>query len=93
MDQENIKVETAGGLEKDILPPPPPPLDKKRKRKRLVIGVTVLVVLIAVVIYYIYFIAPYESTDDAFVDAYVTVVSSRVPGQVGATAGKRQSMG
>ena len=60
----------------------PPPPDKKRKRKRLVIGVTVLAVLIAVVIYYIYFIAPYESTDDAFVDAYVTVVSSRVPGQV-----------
>jgi membrane fusion protein (multidrug efflux system) len=35
-----------------------------------------------VVVYYVSCIAPYESTDDAFVDAYVTVVSSRVPGQV-----------
>ena len=60
----------------------PPPPKQKRKRKLLVIGVVGLVVLVGVVIYYIHFIAPYESTDDAFIDGYVTLVSPRVPGQV-----------
>jgi membrane fusion protein (multidrug efflux system) len=60
----------------------PPPPKRKQKRKLLVIGVMVLVILAAVVIYYIHFIAPYESTDDAFIDGYVTIVSPRVPGQV-----------
>jgi membrane fusion protein (multidrug efflux system) len=41
-----------------------------------------LVLLIAVILYYHEFIAPYESTDDAFIDGYVTLVSPRVPGQV-----------
>jgi len=45
-------------------------------------GVAALVVLAAVVLYYLEFIAPYESTDDAFVDGYTTLVSARVPGQV-----------
>src|SRR5271166_3719429 len=80
MDQENIKVETPGGLEKDIMPPPP------RKRTRLhkvfLAGVAALVLLIAVIVYYHEFIAPYESTDDAFIDGYVTIISPRVPGQV-----------
>ena len=35
-----------------------------------------------VVVYYREFIEPYESTDDAFVDGYTTLVSARVPGQV-----------
>ncbi|HEX4051569.1 MAG TPA: HlyD family secretion protein [Steroidobacteraceae bacterium] len=39
-------------------------------------------VIAAVVLYYIRFVAPYESTDDAFVDGYTTLVSARVPGQV-----------
>ena len=60
----------------------PPPPKKKRKRKLLILGVVGLAVLIAVVVYYIHFIAPYESTDDAFIDGYITIVSSRVPGQV-----------
>lgn len=41
-----------------------------------------LLVLVAVTVYYLRFVAPYESTDDAFIDGYVTLVSSRVPGQV-----------
>jgi multidrug resistance efflux pump len=79
MEEPNKKTETTG-----VATPEPvvPPLKKKRKRKLLVIGVVRLVVLIAVVIYYIHFIAPYESTDDAFIDGYVTIVSSRVPDQV-----------
>ena len=80
MDQENIKVETTGGIEKEPLPPP---LRKRTpKQKFLLAGVAGLVLLIAVILYYHEFIAPYESTDDAFIDGYVTLVSPRVPGQV-----------
>ena len=80
MDQEDIKVETAGGLEKDIMPPPP--RKRTRQQKFLLAGIAGLVLLIAVILYYHEFIAPYESTDDAFIDGYVTLVSPRVPGQV-----------
>ncbi len=47
-------------------------------RARTLVAVAVL----AVTIYYIGFIAPYEDTDDAFIDGYVPLISSRVPGQV-----------
>jgi len=78
--EEQVKItETAGAATPGPVPPPP---KKKRKQKLLVIGAVGLLVLVAVVVYYIHFIAPYESTDDAFIDGYVTIVSSRVPGQV-----------
>jgi membrane fusion protein, multidrug efflux system len=80
MEQENIKVEPAGGLEKDIMPPPP--RKRGRQQKLLLAGVAGLVLLIAVILYYREFIAPYKSTDDAFIDGYVTLVSPRVPGQI-----------
>jgi membrane fusion protein, multidrug efflux system len=81
MEEKNIKVETTGGLEKEVKPPPPP-RKKGHKLKFLLAGAALLVVLIAVVFYYFLFIAPYESTDDAFIDGYVTMISPRVPGQV-----------
>jgi membrane fusion protein (multidrug efflux system) len=80
MDPENIKVEATAGLEKDIMPPPP--RKRTRQQKVLLAGVSGLILLIAVVFYYFLFIAPYESTDDAFIDGYVTLISPRVPGQV-----------
>jgi membrane fusion protein (multidrug efflux system) len=80
MDADNIKVETTGGLVKDIVPPPP--RKRRRQQKLLLAGVAGLVLLIAVILYYRYFISPYESTDDAFIDGYVTLISPRVPGQV-----------
>ncbi len=80
MDQENIKVETPGGLGKDIIPPPP--RKRTRQQKVLVAGIAGLVLLIVVILYYREFIAPYESTDDAFIDGYVTLISPRVSGQV-----------
>ncbi len=79
MEEPSKKTETPGTAAPEPMPPPP---KQKRKRKLLVIGVVGLVVLVGVVIYYIHFIAPYESTDDAFIDGYVTFVSPRVPGQV-----------
>jgi membrane fusion protein (multidrug efflux system) len=80
MDKEKSKVESARGDEKEVMPPPP--RKRSRQQKVLLAGVAGLVLLIAVVFYYHDFIAPYESTDDAFIDGYVTLISSRVPGQV-----------
>jgi membrane fusion protein (multidrug efflux system) len=80
MEQENIKAEATGSLEKEVMPPPP--RKKGRRLKLLLGGAALLVVLIAVIFYYSLFIAPYESTDDAFIDGYVTLISPRVPGQV-----------
>jgi membrane fusion protein (multidrug efflux system) len=60
---------------------PPPP--GGRHRKKIFIGVALgLVLLAAGIFYYLYFLAPYVSTDDAFIDGYVTMISSRVPGQI-----------
>ncbi|MGO8925774.1 MAG: HlyD family secretion protein [Limisphaerales bacterium] len=79
MPQENSKIEAAGSPGPIPLPPP------RRARKyglRLLAGVALLVALGAVAFYYFRFLAPYESTDDAFVEGYVTLLSSRVAGQV-----------
>jgi len=61
---------------------PPPPRKRTHQQKFVLAGVAALVLLIAVIVYYREFIAPYESTDDAFIDGYVTLISPRVPGQV-----------
>ena len=54
----------------------------RRYMKVALMSAGALLVLVAVAAYYLRFVAPYESTDDAFIEGYVTVVSSRVPGQV-----------
>jgi len=64
------------------LPPPPPPRNRKRPAKILLAAILGLVFIIGVTFYYIVYVAPYESTDDAFIDGYITLLSSRVPGQV-----------
>jgi len=61
---------------------PPPPRKRTHQQKFVLAGVAALVLLIAVIVYYREFIAPYESTDDAFIDGYVTLISPRVSGQV-----------
>lgn len=79
MEQSPNTIETRTEVHRNVLPPP----RKHRVRARtLLIGVAILAVAIAATVYYLLFIAPYESTDDAFVDGYATLVSSRVPGQV-----------
>ena len=64
-----------------VAPVPPPPR-KKSRVKLFVILAVLLVLAVAGVIFYIFFIAPYEDTDDAFIDGYTTVVSPRIAGQV-----------
>jgi membrane fusion protein (multidrug efflux system) len=48
----------------------------------LIFIVLAVAVVAGAVYYYIRFVAPYETTDDAFIDSYVTFVSPRVSGPV-----------
>lgn len=79
MEQSTNTVEARSAVRQDVLPPP---RAHRLRPRTLLIGVATLAVVIAATVYYLGFIAPYESTDDAFVDGYATLVSSRVPGQV-----------
>jgi len=79
MEEPAIKEKNSAGPDK---PTPAPPPRKRRRGLKILIGAAVLVVLLAVIFYYLRFVAPYESTDDAFVDGYITLVSPRVSGQV-----------
>lgn len=63
-------------------PRPLPPPQKRKRRLPIIIGAIALVLLAAVVVYYFQFIAPFESTDDAFIEGHVTVISPRVSGPV-----------
>src|SRR6516164_7287309 len=80
MEEQKSKTEPPGEPGKEVISLP---VRKKRSRlKLLVIGLAVLILLGAGVFYYFLFIAPYESTDDAFIDGYVTLVAPRVAGQI-----------
>jgi membrane fusion protein (multidrug efflux system) len=60
------------------------PTENKRKHHRqLVVGAAVLVAGLAAGAYYFRFVAPYESTDNAFIEGCVIPVASQVPGRVG----------
>src|SRR6185437_12111429 len=80
MAQQTITTEARTDAEEHVLPPP----RRKRRlgRRTLLIAIAALIVIAVVIIYYFAFVRPYESTDDAFVDGYTTLASSRVPGQV-----------
>src|SRR5882757_4207415 len=79
MEEAESKTEATHVLEKEAIPPPP---RSKRSKLKLFAGMAGLLVLVAVFFYYLRCVVPYESTDDAFVDGYVTLMSPRVSGQV-----------
>lgn len=79
MEEKASKPETSGASTPVITPPPP---RKKDYTKHIIGGIVTLILLVLVTIYYFRFIAPYESTDDAFIDGYVTLISPRVSGPV-----------
>ena len=65
------------------LRPRPRPCKPPPAKKSGVLAVAVPVILICAVLwYYFRFLAPYETTDDAFIDSHVILVSPRVPGLV-----------
>jgi membrane fusion protein (multidrug efflux system) len=80
MIQEPTKAEASRPEEKEIRAPPPS--KKDRKLKILVVAATVLIVVVAVIFYYLRFIAPFESTDDAFIEGDATPIAPQVAGQV-----------
>lgn len=64
--------------ESGSLPPP-----RRRFRSGVLISVVLGILVIAGALrFYIKDVAPYESTDDAFIESYVTFVSPRISGQV-----------
>jgi membrane fusion protein (multidrug efflux system) len=79
MEHEETKPEAPHTLENEIIPPPP---RSKPSKLKLFVGAAVLIVFVAIIFYYLRCVAPYESTDDAFIDGYVTLISPRVPGQI-----------
>jgi membrane fusion protein, multidrug efflux system len=58
---------------------PPKP---RSRRTPLLVGMGVLAAALAAGGYYVKFVAPYESTDDAFIDADVTPIAPQVAGRV-----------
>ena len=57
--------------------------DMKRKLRRRVLSIaSALVVCVAAALYYLRFIAPFESTDDAFIEGHVTQVAPQVAGRI-----------
>jgi membrane fusion protein (multidrug efflux system) len=79
MEEKNDKPEISKAPEPVVTAPPP---RKKNYTKHIIGGVVLLVIVILVTIYYFRFIAPFESTDDAFIDGYVPLISPRVSGPV-----------
>jgi membrane fusion protein (multidrug efflux system) len=55
---------------------------KGNRRRNIIAGVATLVVSVATGIYYFAEVAPYESTDDAFIEAHVTPIAPQVAGRV-----------
>jgi membrane fusion protein (multidrug efflux system) len=55
---------------------------KSNRRRNLIAGIATLAVGVATGIYYFEYVAPYESTDDAFIEAHVTPIAPQVAGRV-----------
>lgn len=55
---------------------------KSNRRRNIVIGIAALAAAVAVGTYYLKFVAPYESTDDAFIESHVTPIAPQVAGRV-----------
>jgi len=55
---------------------------KNNRRRNIYIGAAILATSVAIGAYYYEFVAPYESTDDAFIEAHVTPIAPQVAGRV-----------
>ncbi|HXI73546.1 MAG TPA: HlyD family secretion protein [Verrucomicrobiae bacterium] len=61
---------------------PPAAPDPSKTRLRMILLVIAVVVVVAAGVYYLEFVAPYESTDDAFIEAHVIPIAPQVAGRV-----------
>jgi multidrug resistance efflux pump len=80
MKPRNKQNELPGDFGRDILPPTP--REKGLWLKLALIGAAVLAVLDALVFCYLSSVAPPGSSDDAFIDGYVSLMYSRIPGRI-----------
>ncbi|MGH7951302.1 MAG: HlyD family secretion protein [Limisphaerales bacterium] len=62
--------------------PEPAAPKKSNRRRNLYLGLATLAATLATGIYYLECVAPYESTDDAFIEAHVTPIAPQVAGRV-----------
>lgn len=58
------------------------PGSSRNRRRRLLAGLAILAACVATGVYYFEYVAPYESTDDAFIEAHVTPIAPQVAGRV-----------
>ena len=77
VDPEESIAETSADTNGDSPAP-----KKSHRRRNIAVGIAALIVAAAVGTYYLEFVAPYESTDDAFIDAHVTPIAPQVSGRV-----------
>lgn len=72
--------------EKKETPPekkaPPSPPKPKRRLPVMIIVLVALAIVVVVGLYYFIFVAPYESTDDAFIDGHAIAIAPQVAGRV-----------
>ncbi|MGO8764478.1 MAG: HlyD family secretion protein [Limisphaerales bacterium] len=62
---------------------PPPNLGAAKKRlHQTLAAVAALIVALAAGAYYLWFVVPFQSTDDAFIEGYVIPIAPKVPGYV-----------
>ena len=54
----------------------------KKRRRQILAAAAALAVAASAGAYYFWFVLPYESTDDAFIEGYVIPMASQVPGRV-----------
>lgn len=67
---------------REISPPPSGAAKGNSRRTKIIIAIAALATVAAVIVCYIFFIAPFESTDDAFIEGDATPIAPQVPGQV-----------
>ncbi|HWY32397.1 MAG TPA: HlyD family secretion protein [Candidatus Acidoferrum sp.] len=70
------------GDEKIPTGPPPDKGAAQKRVRRALAAVAALVVALAAGCYYFRFVAPFETTDDAFIESHVVQMASQVPGRV-----------
>jgi membrane fusion protein (multidrug efflux system) len=58
------------------------PVGRKKRLRVVLVGAVILIVGLAAGAYYFWFLAPYESTDDATIEGHVTSVAPQISGRV-----------
>jgi membrane fusion protein (multidrug efflux system) len=74
--------EPGPGIRPPVAPVEPAPPAPPGRPGRVLVVLGLVVAAIAAGLYYYYLVRPYESTDDAFIDAHVTAVAPQAPGRV-----------